>query len=80
MDAPIRVVVGNPPYNVGQQNENDQNKNRKYTASGGVDERVAKTYTKDSSATLRNKLSRSLCQGIPMGRATESGTTELSVS
>ncbi len=57
MDAPIRVVVGNPPYNVGQQNENDQNKNRKYSASGGVDERVAKTYTKDSSATLRNKLS-----------------------
>src|ERR1035437_879848 len=55
--APIRVVIGNPPYNMGQQNENDQNKNRRYTKKGGVDERVAKTYTKDSSATLRNKLS-----------------------
>ena len=28
--APITVVIGNPPYNVGQQNENDNNKNRKY--------------------------------------------------
>jgi predicted helicase len=55
--APIRVVIGNPPYNMGQQNENDQNKNRRYRKSGGVDERVAKTYTKDSLATLRNKLS-----------------------
>src|ERR1035437_6705179 len=55
--APIRVVIGNPPYNMGQQNENDQNKNRRYTKKGGVDERVAKTYTKDSTATLRNKLS-----------------------
>ncbi|HET7079300.1 MAG TPA: N-6 DNA methylase, partial [Chloroflexia bacterium] len=24
--APIRVVIGNPPYNVGQENENDNNK------------------------------------------------------
>jgi predicted helicase len=55
--APIRVVIGNPPYNMGQQNENDQNKNRHYSKSGGVDERVAKTYTKDSEASLRNKLS-----------------------
>jgi predicted helicase len=57
MEAPIRVVIGNPPYNMGQQNENDQNKNRRYTASGSVDERVAMSYVKASSATLRNKLS-----------------------
>jgi len=57
MAAPIRVVIGNPPYNMGQQNESDQNKNRHYAKGGGVDERVAKTYTKDSQATLRNKLS-----------------------
>lgn len=25
-DAPIFVIIGNPPYNVGQQNENDNNK------------------------------------------------------
>ncbi len=29
-DAAIMVVIGNPPYNVGQENENDNNKNRAY--------------------------------------------------
>ena len=28
--TPITVIIGNPPYNVGQLNENDNNKNRKY--------------------------------------------------
>ena len=48
------VIIGNPPYNVGQVNENDNNKNRKYK---GMDARVAESYVKDSKATLRNKLS-----------------------
>jgi len=52
--APIFVVIGNPPYNMGQVNENDQNKNRKYKH---MDARVKETYTKASTATLRNKLS-----------------------
>ena len=52
--APIYVVIGNPPYNMGQTNENDQNKNRKYKH---WDDRIKDTYTKDSKATLRNKLS-----------------------
>ena len=30
--APIFVVIGNPPYNAGQIDENDNNKNRKYRA------------------------------------------------
>jgi len=29
-NAQITVIIGNPPYNVGQLNENDNNKNRKY--------------------------------------------------
>ena len=48
------VVIGNPPYNMGQVNENDNNKNRKYKT---MDQRIADTYAKDSKATLRNKLS-----------------------
>lgn len=52
-DAPIFVVIGNPPYNAGQVNENDNNKNRKYS---GIDRRVEETYSKDSTATLRNAL------------------------
>ncbi len=53
-ETPMFVVIGNPPYNVGQVNENDNNKNRKYET---MDARVAETYAKDSKATLRNKLS-----------------------
>ena len=47
------VVIGNPPYNMGQVNENDNNKNRKYKT---MDQRIADTYVKDSKATLRTAL------------------------
>ena len=53
-DTDMFVIIGNPPYNMGQVNENDNNKNRKYET---VDKWVADTYTKASKATLRNKLS-----------------------
>ena len=43
----ISVVIGNPPYNANQQNENDNNKNRKYPR---VDERVKNTFVKLSTA------------------------------
>lgn len=52
--SPITVVIGNPPYNVGQLNENDNNKNRKYPE---IDSRVSETYGKDSKATNKNALS-----------------------
>ena len=51
--APIFVVMGNPPYNAWQQDENDNNKNRKYEE---VDRRVRQTYGADSAATLQNSL------------------------
>jgi predicted helicase len=38
--APIFVIIGNPPYNAKQVNENDNNKNRKYPV---IDKRVAET-------------------------------------
>ncbi len=53
-DANIMVIIGNPPYNVGQLNENDNNKNRTYPT---LDERIRETYSKDSKATNRNALS-----------------------
>ena len=52
--APIFVVIGNPPYNARQVNENDNNKNRKYRV---MDKRVAETYARDSKATNKNALS-----------------------
>lgn len=51
--APITVVIGNPPYNAHQENENDNNKNRKYPI---VDKRISETYAKDSKATLKAAL------------------------
>ena len=50
--AKINVVIGNPPYNVGQLNENDNNKNRKYEV---VDGRVRETYVAESRATSNIK-------------------------
>jgi predicted helicase len=47
-NTPIFVVICNPPYNAGQVNENDNNKNRKYE---DMDRRVTETYVKDSNAT-----------------------------
>ena len=51
--TPMFVIIGNPPYNVGQVNENDNNKNRKYPT---MDARVKDTYGKDSTATNKNAL------------------------
>ena len=51
--APMFVIIGNPPYNVGQVNENDNNKNRKYPT---VDGWIRDNYAKDSTAKLKNKL------------------------
>ncbi len=53
-EAPMFVVIGNPPYNAGQINENDNNKNRKYET---MDARVRETYSQDSAATNKNALS-----------------------
>ncbi|MBM3127646.1 MAG: DNA methyltransferase [Chloroflexi bacterium] len=43
----ISVIIGNPPYNANQLNENENNKNREYP---GVDQRIKETYIKHSTA------------------------------
>ena len=53
-DQDITVIIGNPPYNAGQVNENDNNKNRTYET---MDKQVRETYSQASKASLRNKLS-----------------------
>ena len=52
-ETPMFVVIGNPPYNVGQINENDNNKNRKYPM---MDAQVKDTYAKASTASNKNAL------------------------
>jgi predicted helicase len=46
-DRKISVIIGNPPYNANQQNENDNNKNREYKA---IDKRIKETYIHHSTA------------------------------
>ncbi|MEI6822588.1 MAG: type ISP restriction/modification enzyme, partial [Bacteroidota bacterium] len=43
----VSVIIGNPPYNANQQNENDNNKNREYPL---IDKRIKETYIKHSIA------------------------------
>ena len=52
-ESEMFVAIGNPPYNVGQVNENDNNKNREYET---MDKSIKDTYAKDSKATLRSQL------------------------
>lgn len=51
--TPINVIVGNPPYSVGQTSANDLNANVKYPT---LDGRIEDTYAKRSTATNKNSL------------------------
>ena len=52
--APIQVIVGNPPYSVGQKSANDLNANLEYPT---LDRRIQSTYAARSSADTKNKRS-----------------------
>ncbi|MFM2025045.1 MAG: hypothetical protein RLZZ56_1058 [Actinomycetota bacterium] len=49
----IRVIIGNPPYSVGQKDANDNNQNLKYE---DLDMRIATTYVKNSSSVTRTSV------------------------
>ena len=51
--APVRVIIGNPPYSVGQNSANDNAQNLKYPH---LDKRIADTYAKYTNATNKNSL------------------------
>lgn len=53
MKAPIRVIMGNPPYSVGQRSANDNAQNQSYPK---LDEKIANTYARESSAGLNKSL------------------------
>ena len=52
-NAPINVVIGNPPYSAGQKSANDLNANQKYPS---LDARISETYAARSTATNKNSL------------------------
>lgn len=49
----IHVIIGNPPYSMGQKNANDDNQNLKYP---GLDERISSTYMTQSKSTQKRAL------------------------
>lgn len=57
----LRVIVGNPPYSIGQKSENDNNDNGEYPA---LDARIRDTYVARSDATLSKGLYDSYIRAI----------------
>lgn len=57
----IRVIIGNPPYSVGQSSGNDNNANQKYPT---LDESIRTTYAAQSTATNKNSLYDSYIRAI----------------
>lgn len=47
--TPIRVIIGNPPYSVGQKSANDNAQNQSYP---NLEQRIADTYVDGSTAGL----------------------------
>lgn len=52
-DLDIRVILGNPPYSVGQNSANDQNENLKYH---DLDSKIAATYVAKSESKTRTSV------------------------
>ena len=61
MKAPIKVIIGNPPYSKGQKSENDNNKNTSYPL---LEKSIADTYVKETVSTLKNSLYDSYVKAI----------------
>ena len=57
----IRVIVGNPPYSIGQGSENDNSKNLSYPR---LDQRIRETYAERSSGVLARGLYDSYIRAI----------------
>ncbi len=52
-NAPLRVIMGNPPYSIGQKSANDNAQNQSYPK---LDAKIANTYAEASTAGLNKSL------------------------
>lgn len=50
---PVRVIIGNPPYSIGQKSEDDNAQNQEYPV---LDAKIADTYVKKSQAIQKRGL------------------------
>lgn len=51
--TPVRIIVGNPPYSIGQKSANDNAQNQSYPK---LDKKIADTYAQLSNAGLNKSL------------------------
>ena len=51
--APLRVIIGNPPYSKGQKSANDNAQNQSYPI---LDKRIGETYAAETDATNKNAI------------------------
>ncbi len=49
---PLKVIVGNPPYSIGQESQNDDNQNTSYPA---LEQRLAETYVEQAGKVSSKK-------------------------
>lgn len=57
----ITAIIGNPPYSVGQNSENDDNKNMRYPK---LEDRIQKTYYEKALSNAKNALLDSYVKAI----------------
>lgn len=57
----IKVIVGNPPYSIGQKSENDNNQNEAYPS---LDKQILEKYANRSNAGLKKSLYDSYIRAI----------------
>ena len=50
LEAPIKVIMANPPYSIGQKSAN---KNAQNTSYPKLDARIGETYVRETNSTLR---------------------------
>ena len=53
LNIKIEIIIGNPPYSVGQKSANDNNQNNFYAK---LEQRISETYAKNTQATNKNSL------------------------
>jgi len=61
MQSKITVILGNPPYSVGQKSQNDNNQNVAYPA---LDARIASTYAANTNASSKKSLRDSYIRAL----------------
>jgi predicted helicase len=60
-EVPIKVIVGNPPYSIGQKSANDNNANESYPR---LEERIKESYSSHTKAVNKNSLMDSYIEAL----------------